>query len=345
MMRRNIGLVLAGLGAFLIVLAVVLPTWIVAQVVKFPLNEYQSATLAASDASYFSAKSLTEKTGVNLQATYTIKGDGKAGTSSTAVWDEYSYVYDKTNHYAVQQMARRFAFDRKTGQLTMCCGANVNGDSSVQQRGLVGYVFPFGTKKQTYQVFDTTLNKPVPFTYKGTATVGGIKTYKFVEDVPPTKIGFSPLSSTQPEYYQIHLTYWVDPVTGALLNVNEDQKIFLQDPATGAQTTVLFGGDLQATPASVKQIVKLDSDGRNKLSLLGTILPIVLGILGAAALIAGIVLARKPREEEALAAPESAVDAAETPAAPAPWERDDASADVIPGLETEEKEPEKKPAE
>ena len=79
-MRRNIGLVLAGLGAFLIVLAVVLPTWIVGQVVKFPLNEYQSATLAASNASYFSATSLTEKTGVNLQATYTIKGDGAAGT-------------------------------------------------------------------------------------------------------------------------------------------------------------------------------------------------------------------------------------------------------------------------
>ena len=102
---------------------------------------------------------------------------------------------------------------------------------------------------------------------------------------------------------------------------------------------MLFDGDLQATPASVKQIVKLDSDGRNKLSLLGTILPIVLGILGAAALIAGILLARKPREEETLATPESAVDAAETPAAPAPWERDGASADVIPGLETEEKHP------
>ena len=87
-MRRNIGLVLAGLGAFLIVLAVVLPTWIVGQVVKFPLNEYQSATLAASNASYFSATSLTEKTGVTLQATYTIKGDGAAGTSSTAVWNE-----------------------------------------------------------------------------------------------------------------------------------------------------------------------------------------------------------------------------------------------------------------
>lgn len=302
-MRRNIGLVLAGLGAFLIVLAVVLPTWIVGQVVKFPLNEYQSATLAASNASYFSATSLTEKTGVNLQATYTIKGDGAAGTSSTAVWNEYSYVYDRTNHYAVQQMTRRFAFDRKTGQLTMCCGANVNGDSSVQQRGLVGYVFPFGTKKQTYQVFDTTLNKPVPFPYAGTADVRGITTYKFTEDVAPTQVatqtvpgslvGMSAASVTLPEYYEIHLTYYVDPVTGALVNVQEHQTMSLRNPSTGAQALLLFDADLKVTPSSLTTIVKLDTDGRSKLTQLTVILPLALGIAGVTALVSGLILGRR----------------------------------------------------
>ena len=346
-MRRDVGAVLAGLGTLLIVMAVVLPTYIVGQVVKFPLSEYETATLTGTGMSYFSATKVATVTGVDVRATYTIKGDPAAGSSSTAVWNEFSYVYDTTNKQPVQMMTRRFAFDRKSAELVNCCGANVNSNSHIKQSGVVGYVFPMNTQPKTYQVFDTTLNKPVPFTYAGTATVGGIKTYKFVENVPPTKIGFSPLSSTQPEYYQIHLTYWVDPDTGALLNVNEDQKVFLRDPATGAQTTVLFGGDLQATPASVAQIVKLDSDGRNKLSLLSTILPIVIGIVGAAALIAGILLARKTREEEEIAVgnttPESAADAAGAPAAPpAPWERDGASAEVIPGLE---KEPEKKSAE
>src|SRR5581483_4742713 len=104
------------------------------QVIKFPLNEYETATLAASNASYFSAGTLAEKTGVTMQATYTIKGDGPKGSSSTAVWNEYAYVYDLTNHQPVQQMTRTFAFDRKTGQLVNCCGASVNGDTSVQQR-------------------------------------------------------------------------------------------------------------------------------------------------------------------------------------------------------------------
>jgi len=122
-MRGIIGLILAGVGAFLILVAVLLPTWVVSQVVKFPLNEYETATLDASNASYFSTSSLTEKTGVSLEATYTIKGDASAGNSSTAVWNEYSYVYDLTNHQPVQQMSRTFAFNRRTGQLVDCCGA------------------------------------------------------------------------------------------------------------------------------------------------------------------------------------------------------------------------------
>jgi len=304
-MRRNIGLVLVGLGVFLIVLAVVLPTWIVGQVVKFPLNEYQTASLEASNASYFSATALTEKTGVTLQATYTIKGDGAAGTSSTAVWDEYSYVYDLTNHQPVQQTTRRMAFDRKTGQLTMCCGANVNGDSSVQQRGYVGFVFPIGTKKQAYQVFDTTLNKPVPFPYAGTATVRGIQTYKYTEDIAPVQVatqtvpgslvGESAASVTLPEYYEMHLIYYVDPTTGALINVQEHQTMTLRNPTTGAQALLLFDADLKVTPSSLTTIVKLDSNGRNELTLLKVILPIVLGVVGVIALVAGLILGRGRR--------------------------------------------------
>lgn len=305
-MRRNIGLVLAGLGAFLIVLAVVLPAWIVGHVVKFPLNEYETATLSADGASYFSVSALAEKTGVTMEATYTIKGDGAAGTSSTAVWDEYSYVYDQTDHQAVQEMTRRFAFDRKTGQLVMCCGANVNGDSSVQQRGLVGYVFPIGTKKQTYQVFDTTLNKPVAFPFAGTTTVHGIEAYKFTEDVAPVQIatqavpgslvGMSAASVTLPEFYEIHLTYYVDPVTGALINVQEHQTVSLHNPATGAQALLLFDADLKATPATVTSVVKLDTDGRNKLSLLKVTLPLVLGLAGVILLVTGLVLGRRGRQ-------------------------------------------------
>ena len=323
-MRRVIGLTLTGAGTFLIVCAVLLPTWVSSQVIKFPLNEFETATLAASNASYFSPSSLTEKTGVSLEATYTIKGDGAAGNSSTAVWDEYSYAYDLTNRQPVQQMTRRFAFDRRTALLVMCCGANVNGDSSIDQRGYLGYVFPIGTQKQTYDVFDTTLNRPEPFVYSGTTDVHGIGAYEFVENVAPVQVGtqtlpgslvgLSAASVTLPEYYQIHLIYYVDPATGALIDVNEHQTTSLRNPATGAQALLLFDADLIATPATVTNVVALDTSGRNKLNLIETILPLVLGIVGAVALVTGILLARKPHEdiaaEPAGTSPGSAADAA-----------------------------------
>jgi hypothetical protein len=177
----------------------------------------------------------------------------------------------------------------------------------VQQRGLVGYVFPFGTKKQTYQVFDTTLNKPVPFPYAGTADVRGITTYKFTEDVAPTQVatqtvpgslvGMSAASVTLPEFYEIHLTYYVDPVTGALVNVQEHQTMSLRNPSTGAQALLLFDADLKVTPAALTTIVKLDTDGRSKLTMLKVILPLALGIAGVITLVTGLILGRRRHQD------------------------------------------------
>lgn len=304
-MRRATGLILAGLGIVLVAAAILLPTYVSGQIVRFPLDESTTATLAGTGVSYFSQVTLTPKTGVSVRATYTIKGDAAAGTSSTAVWNQTASVRDVTNNLPVSTQTRRFAFDRRTAALVNCCGSNVNGNHAIRQTGIVGYVFPMGTQKQTYQVFDTTLNRAVPFTYEGTAQTDGIQTYIFKENVSPTQVtsvtvpgAFFHLRArtvTLPEMYEIHLTYWVDPETGALLNVNEDEKVTLRNPATGGTVAVLFDGDLAATPATVTEVVGLDSSGRTELAWLDTFGPVTAGIAGGVALIAGIVLlARRP---------------------------------------------------
>jgi hypothetical protein len=306
-MRRRVGLVLAGLGTCLIVFAVLMPTWVSSKVLKFPLNEYATATLTASNASYFSPTKLTELTGVNMEATYTIKGNATAGSSSTAVWNQFIYVYDQTNKLPFQTMTRTMAFDRRTAQLINCCGANVNGNSSVQQSGIVGYVFPIGTQQQTYDVFDTNLNKPMPFDYSGTDTVNGIQAYRFVEVVPPTQNGTqvvpgSLVNMTQasvvlPQYYEMRLTYWIDPDTGALLNATEHETLTLHN-SQGVPALLLFDANLVMTPASVNGLVALDNSQRSKMTLVTTILPLVTGIVGAVLLIAGILLSRRREDVE-----------------------------------------------
>ena len=45
---RRVGLVLAGIGTCLVVFAILMVTWVSSQVIKFPLNQYASVTLASS---------------------------------------------------------------------------------------------------------------------------------------------------------------------------------------------------------------------------------------------------------------------------------------------------------
>jgi hypothetical protein len=301
-MRRS-GLVLAGLGTCLIVFALLQAFWVTGQVVKFPLNH--------PDATYFSAAKLTEMSGVNLEATYTIKGNAAAGSSSTAVWNQFIYVYDQSNKQAVQTITRTFAFDRRTAQLVNCCGANVNGDSSIQQSGYVGYVLPIGTKKQTYDVFDTNLNKPVPFTYAGVGDVDGTQAYKFTVNVAPTQNGTqtvpgslvnqSAASVTLPQFYEVHSTYWIDPVTGALLNVTQNEKLTLRN-TDGSTALSLLSANLVANQASIDGLVAIDNSQLTKASLVGTLLPLIAGIVGLLLLIIGLVVGRRP-ERGAEAAP------------------------------------------
>ena len=319
MRRLVIGLALVGLGAFLLVAAPLTRTYVAGKLVKFPLNTYVKTTLIGHDVSYFSPKLVRPVTGATIEVTDTVKGDGPAGNSSTAVWDEFTYLYDLSNHVVFSYTTRRAAFDRRTGMLVDCCGANIGGNSAIRQTGLSGYVWPIGTQKRTYDVFDTTLLKPVPFRYEGTGTIHGIEVYRFVEQVPPTQtgtqqvpgslVGSSQNLVTLPEYYTATSTYWVDPRTGGVLDSNANSKQYLRNPVNG-QDLVLFNGDLAMTPASVSTAVRLDSTGRTELDWFELFGPLAGALLGLVLLVTGIVLIRlRPGEQ-----PEEARDAEPEPA-------------------------------
>jgi Porin PorA len=308
-MRRIIGISLAGLGAFLIVAALLLVGYVSGHVVKYPLNEYLKTQLRGTGVSYFSAPLAREVSGATMLTTSTVKGDAAAGNSSTAVWDGFNYLYDTTNKVPFEYTTRRFAFDRRSAELVNCCGANVNGNSSIRQSGLVGFLWPFGTQQQTYQVFDPVLNKPRPARFAGTSTIDGISVNRYVEQVPPTRSGSQRLPAslvgmkgtgmvTLPEFYTGTNTFWVDPKTGAQLNTTQVQKITLQD-STGAQRLVLLDGTLKFTPQSIQTVVNLDNSARGKIQLLEVILPLVAGVLGLIALVTGIVLVLRRPDDQA----------------------------------------------
>ncbi len=312
-MRRVVWSVLTGLGAFFIVLAIMSRFVVPAQAVKFPLNEYSVTTLVANNASWFSPKSVSELSGVTMTITSTTRGDVSSadtlGSANTAVWENFSTVEDTTNHQAVDipAFADVLAFDRKTGVLVPWSGNSVDGKhvSSVSGQG---YVWPLNAKKQDYQVFDTTLLKPVTFKYSGTATTSGIPTYVYVANVPPTQTGTQSLPGTLvgskasevtlPEFYSTQETYYVDPVTGAPLLVHRNVQQVLKD-SSGTTRLVLLSANFTTTAASVAAHVKSDNHYRTEINIATTIVPISAGIVGLILLVAGLVLLRmRPDYEE-----------------------------------------------
>jgi hypothetical protein len=311
-MRRVVWAVLTGLGVFFVMLAVLSRFFVPALAIKFPLNEYNKTTLQADNASYFSGKSVTELSGVTLQATNTTKGDVAAaksiGSSKVAVWLTYSAVEDITNHAPVSRPAdgNSLAFDRKTGALVPWSGNTVNG-KAVNVSGQ-GPLFPLGTEKKNYQVFDTTLLRPVTFQYTGTATTEGVATYVFVADVQPTPVGTKSLPGalvglkasevTLPEFFSEKETYFVDPVTGVPVAVEQNVQQTLRDN-TGTTRLVLLSGDFKTTSASVASHAKIVKDATTKINMLKVIVPIVAGLLGIILIVVGLVLSRlQPEDEE-----------------------------------------------
>ena len=304
-MRRVLGLTLTGLGAFFLALALLLRFYLPGQVIKFPLNEYVVSTLTGHNASYFSQKQVVEVPNVNVKATSTVEGDVTAGSSSTAVWDDFTAIQDTSNNEPIQYNSQRSAFDRHTGLLVNCCGAYINNNPNVHQTGQ-GYVWPIGTQKKTYQVFDATLLKPEPFTYQGTTTVQGMTAYKFVEHVtnqqfssqtlPGSLVGFKNQPSvTLPEFITETKTYLVDPQTGSPLHVAESETLSLED-ITGATKLVLFKGNLSETPASVTTAVNNANANHLKIDFVEDIGPLVCVLLGLVVLIIGITLTVSQRD-------------------------------------------------
>ena len=290
MRRRVAGLTLAGLAVLFAAGAVILGSRLAGQVTKRPLSGHETATLTAARASYFSPTRLTEVTGAALEVTDTISAAATTGYPAVAIWDVHRSVYDTTNHQQLEPMSRTIVFDRRTAGLVNCCGGSINGNGLIWQDGIAGYAFPVGTRKQTYYVFDPVLDKPVPAAYAGTDMVDGIPAYRFTEGISAAKAGFSPLSSSEPELYSMQRVYWVDPETGMLLKVTEDEDLYLVNASTGATVTHLFDADLRTTSATVGRLASLDARGRDEIALLASARLAASGAAAGLALVAGCLL-------------------------------------------------------
>ncbi len=261
--------VLAGLGAFLVAFGLLLRFYAAPRLIAAPVGIYSAVTLADPHASYFDQGTLTARHNVTLTFNETIRGDAAASTGTIAVWDLFTALEDLKHNVQLNVVFQRSAFNRRTGELTNCCGASVNGDTRARQDGIGAVKWPIGTQKTTYQVYDLNTERAWPAVYSGAAHVQGLLTYRFTQRIPPTVVQQLPgvpasllgLTGTSRNVvanrtFQASNTFWVDPLTGAPVDAEERILSVLHGPG-GQGRLMVATADLKMTPASQRSLAAL----------------------------------------------------------------------------------------
>lgn len=297
-------LALTCLGAFLVASGLLLRYYAAPRLIAAPANLDQTDILRAPGASYFDEGSLTTRHGVTLTYTLTIRGDPQASTGTTAVWDSYAALADAKHGVLVNSVYWRAVFDRRTGQLRSCCGASVNDDTRVRQRG-IGLFWPIGTRKTTYQVFDVNAASAWPASYRGTARIQGIMTYRFVQHIPQVRVAQiagvpsallglrgKPRNVVADRYYQADNSFWVDPRTGVLIDAEQRIRSVLHGPGGHGQL-VAADADLRMTEPSRRGLAALARKNAASLTMLRATAPLGGIIVGLILILAGTVPFRR----------------------------------------------------
>jgi Porin PorA len=292
-MRRAFGVVLIGVGVFALAMTILLPTVVVSQSKKTPLD------LDITQISSGPAKVLDAATGktndAQLRATRIVRTDSAASDDKNTTVNEtlcIVVVQGKTPNCVPSKDPRLLSFttdrvtsDRRSADSVHVAGwgENVNGDTSVRHEGMT-YKWPIDTEKKDYKYYENDLKLAVTAKYEGTAKRKGLEVYKFVAstgDHPYLVQGIAKGT------YNDVTTAYVEPITGAVIDGSDHQVQKLANGTLALDTTLSFD------KSAIDYQAKYSQDEIDKLHLAQIWGPIIAGVIGIAALIGAYFLLRR----------------------------------------------------
>jgi hypothetical protein len=291
---RILGRVLLGLGAFLLMAAILCTAWAPDRVKKTPLDVNTTTDLEGEAAKVDLATGDFEKR--PIYAVSVTKIDSEASTDDTAIWVNTSCaVFDVgqprecvpgTDENLISAEIDTFATDRVSA---LAVESDKLPADSIPHEGLVNK-FPFDSGKTTYPYWDGTVGAAVDAVYERTATVKGVETYVYkvtIEDAP-IEIAEG-VAGTYDDVKEI----FVEPTTGAIVNQTDDQQRYLEDGTQVLDLQLAFTDDEQQASGDQAKSKALLID------LAVTIVPVVGYIGGPLCLLAGILLLMRSRPNTA----------------------------------------------
>lgn len=300
-MRRGFGYALVLIGAFLLVFSPTLKWVIAPKLAVAPLEctvnpDYpdlcdDGVSISPSSGvatTLFDIPSVSEVHDVELLATRRVKPDREVSTSAQTVYDTVQEVANGDGDMVDASQAR-YAFDGHTSEMLDCCDANVDGEPLTVTDSVMPLKFGFGVEKRDYNYFDSTLMAAPTAKYTGTDEIDGLEVYVFEQVIEPTQIGEMEVPGdlvgsddetfVAPRYYANTRTLYVEPVTGAIVDGEEQQLQTLRGPDGTDQLTIIEA-TLSQTDDNVANSVATAKDGKSQLSLINTTIPLIAFILG-----------------------------------------------------------------
>jgi len=296
---------LIGLGAFLLALAVLLPTLVVPRLEKAPLDTY-SIVVATGTGDYLNPETLEFATGEEITVTRVTRGDVEASGDDVAVYEQSQTTEVEAIDAPLNVIREKIVLDRKSG-----IGTGGTGDRPSHEDAYT-VKLPFNTKQGTYLVHDATLGSAYPVEYVGRTDLQGTEVMEFrsgptepevlrQQGIPGRLLGAPDVDSIFAEeiYENLGRVIYVEPRTGAIVGgSSHPRRAFRPSLGTEGEETAIFDAELVTTEESTAELLADATDAADQLTLVGRTLPIVLGLLGLLALVAGLLIPRRRGRRE-----------------------------------------------
>jgi hypothetical protein len=305
-MRRTVGTVLLGLGVFLVVAAGLIRFYAYPSLARVPGNYDEVTRLEASGAQVFNTDPdvlKPETTDLSIAARTVADANVKDAPDDVVVWQTATTI-TRADGTIFQQSRDRAPFDAVTGAAADCsgCGSWVEESegrqTDVTRTGQV-LKFPFDTQKHDYAVWDDTTGKAYVAKYMGEASIQGLTTYRFVQEVPgqvvsqeevPGSVFGSKKPSVQADmWYSMTRTFYIEPATGSPVDRVEQRTQELRYAGTSVPA---FIGTVRYTDAQISDQVSSLKTKALLLSGSRTWLPLVLLLVGLVLAGLGYVMSR-----------------------------------------------------
>jgi Porin PorA len=306
MRRRAIALALLCIGALLLGAALAVRLFLVPTMVRLPLDQTGSTTVADANGSFFDVEVQEQQQGY-VEANVVVQGDPEAeeATEDVAVWVSGTTITDEDGELVTPPTELVFCIDRHTAESVPCESAAMNKEA-VEVEGLT-VTFPFDTERRDYEVWNSNAGAAFTAEYAGEEELEGLTVYRFEQSIPEQVIDQREVPSafaggtgsgnvTADVVFSNERTIFVEPTSGMIVKVTENPVTALRGP-DGAEGVTILSAALAPEDVTVRDgIVTVSekvadaTETRDQITLLRSTVPWLLAGLGLVLLVAGLVL-------------------------------------------------------